>query len=516
MKSGGPLIFVFLLFFGFGSLAAQELPGNSGESLAERGVLDVLNIEFFPVLRLFLNDTGDSYNADYLAYYEEKRFIRLGVEFKTPGGLEVNLNLDLTQGILANKFNPYFLNIPYMAGAPLHGFIDTETPMESYIAYEGDLIDLSVGRRKWGLGAGRYSLMAGLGAPWFDGLWFNLHPVVSGHRFDWTFLIASDDPGFVDLWNKSISTAHDTNYLNSNVPLLSPWDGRYFMVHKTTIRGETWKAGVGEMAILVGGADFFSANPTAIWHSAFLSFLNVGVEVSGEKRFGENFRLYGEVMFDDLPTEGGITNPIALAATLGLDYHLLDTAGPYTGPFQSLYLTAKREDSLAFTGGLTLSLQGVYASKYVYSRSASEGVERFTMLKHAVVSRDQADFYNYEHYTGFDYGPDNFLLAFNAAYESPSLLINAGLALLVRGAYGVADQQPPDSRDWTGFTKVNGGASDWFFSKDLAGYQADLTLEAFWRLTPTQALYFRLNGTLATIEAYDNRLLLEAGILFKL
>jgi hypothetical protein len=493
-------------------MAVSVFSAGAQEKTPDRNIWNVLNLEFFPVARLNLNGKAAD-NGDFKEYYDEKRFIRLGFEYATAGGLEVNFNLDLTQGILANKNNRLFLNVPFDPGpnVPLNGFIDTETPFEGYIAYEGNVVDLMVGRRRWGMGAGEYSLTAGRQAPWFDGVWFNIHPVIAGYRTDWTFLAAADDPGFIVNWNAP-GTAHSAAYERGGDPLLDSWDSRYFLLHKSSIWGDSWKAGVAETAIVVGNMDLYSGNPGSIWHSGFLGHVNVGIELSFEKILARSWRIYSEIFFDDLPLEGGTTNPIAGAATIGADYQLFEDSGRYAGPVQSAALNAKLEDNLRFEGGLILSGQLVYTSRYVYSRSYDEAVERFTMYKHTVVG----DFANYEHYTGFEYGPDTVMASLSIQWQNRSFFIKGGTAFLVRGEYGAGDQQPADSRNWYGFQKAPGGNADWLFSSTIAGYEWITDLEGYYFIRKSLSAYGRIRARLSTVPSNDNRFLLETGILFKL
>jgi hypothetical protein len=499
------LAVVFVFLGSVLSLAAQE-PAS---------LWDVLNVEFFPVARF--NTTGAATsNEDYRRYYDEKRLLRLDLEFSTDFGLDVNLNLDITQGILANKSNPLFSNIPFAPGLALNGFIDTEPPFESYLAYEGALIDVSVGRRKWGMGAGEYSLTVGKQAPWFDGVWFNAHPVWAGYRVDWTFLIAADDSGFIAEWNKD-DNAHSSYYggndgSGSFDPLLRNWDSRYFLMHKSSVRGETWRAGVGETAMVIGNLDLFSGNPTSIWHSTFLGHVNIGIELSFEKRLANSWRVYSELFIDDVPLEGGVTNPIAASATIGADFQVFPGTERFSGPIQASWANAKLEDNLRFEGGLILSAQAVYASRYVYSRSYDEAIERFTMVKHTIVG----DFRNYEHYIGFEYGPDTLLVSLSAQWQNKSFLVKGGMNFLVRGEYGVTDQKSADSSYWGGFHQEDGGAQDWFFSGVVAGVQFIADVEGFYAINRICSAYARLQMGLTNIAAFNNNFLIEAGILFKL
>ncbi|GHU21447.1 hypothetical protein FACS1894172_12090 [Spirochaetia bacterium] len=483
---------------------AQEAKSNS--------LFDLINIETFPVARV--NVTGDSaQNADFQQFHDSKRFLRLGFEFTTDFGLEVNLNLDITQGITANKKNPLFLNIPFAPGIGLTGFIDTHTPFESYVAYEGDLIDLSVGRRRWAMGAGDYSLSVGSHAPWFDGMWFNLHPTLSGHRFDWTFLVAADTPIFISTWNEG-NSAHSSYYWDTDAdkPLLNSWAGRYFLMHNTSIWGNTWKFSIGETALVVGNLDLYTGNPTSIWHSVFLGHVNIEIQLAFEKRIAEQWRVYSELLLDDLPLEGGLTNPLSGAFTLGADYQLFPGTERYTGPVQNPLYNIKREDNLRFSGGLVLSAQFVLTSRYVYSRADDEAIERFTMTKNV----GAGDFFLYEHYIGFEYGPDTFLTALSAKWENKSFFVTGNLAFMLRGEFGVNDQKQAEARSWTGFTKQDGGASDWFFSDTLAGVQFVATVEGWYALRKNLSAYARLQTQLTNITNYDNRFLFETGVLFKL
>ncbi|MCL2519781.1 MAG: hypothetical protein FWE37_02075 [Spirochaetaceae bacterium] len=453
-------------------------------------------------------------------FYNQTRLIKLALNIDIIG-FNFYADLDFMQHFYAFKDNSTFSNLPF-ANYGFSSAVYSNIPLQGYLAYNSDLLQLSLGRRRWHLGAGDYNLVAGRDAPYFDGLWAGFTPQLPSGRFHFYFMAAIDDPmaigKFLD-WNRQQVNEADRN--NNEHWFNLAQESRYFFVHQIAFSRDTWRVGLTESFIWQGqAANFFIANPFFLWHNIFNPEAgNVALTLNFEKLFTEqNIRLYAEASMDDLQLswEPITSPPNQLALYVGADWQIFDNGERFAAPRFNPFERAMAMENFAFDGGLIVSFQALWASRYIWGRGDESALGKFTMFKDIHL---RGNMYGseaggvLEHYLGFPYGGDNIYFKLSGQYQNNLYLFNGSLGFLLQGHeaarisghYSHDDPTPQGVYVWGEYT-----AHNWVYS-GVANFMLLLNMQAYYALSNFASGYISLNSRLILNRFSHSTVLLEIG-----
>jgi hypothetical protein len=409
-------------------------------------------IDIFPTFRMgsqnFVTENMNRFTV--VDYFNQNRFLTLSLDFSVKN-FDFYIGFDMMQHLSVYADNYPFSNFPYGRDG-FNDSVNSMIPTEGYISYKNDLLEFSVGRRRWALGAGDYSLTVGRDMPYFDGIWFGFHPKIGNiGRFYYYFLGASDDQNAVEHYLKWNTDPDPDNPDPARWPYNDYVRGlkeesRWFFVHKVGFSRDTWRIGIAESLVLQGQPlTFWLSNPFFAWHNMYMNTAgNVSLSLSGEKVW-DTVRFYAEFIMDDLqlPWENKNSNPLAIGLYGGVDWQLFDEGERFAGPRYDPYARAMTEDNFRFEGGLILSFQTVFASRFLYNRDGIP-LGKFTLFTGVQGNRWGV----MEHYVGFPYGGDTVLAIAKAQWQNSRWFVDGGFGVLVQGHAGAAATGYYDSTNY--------------------------------------------------------------------
>ncbi|MDR1893344.1 MAG: hypothetical protein LBQ61_01460 [Spirochaetales bacterium] len=446
-----------------------------------------LQLEVFPVFSYAQTRTADAIELN--RYFEHPQFFNFEIELSA-GGFEYVMDLGLFRDPFNYFENTAYSNIPMIGknGLTLSGYF-VNTPAEGYLAFQNDLFDISVGRRKWAFGYGEYNMALGRQAPYYDGLWLSFNPPDprGGGRWHYTFLFAGDEAKMTsEIWDRHKTEPYWKDFSS---------DLRWFMAHKLSYQGESWQFGISEnMVISEVDPGFMMLMP--IWHNLSRGSLNDSIDISFEKRF-ESWRLYGDAYMDDFTlaheTKG---NPNAWGFYAGADIRL-GPAEPFGGVVFDPYEHLKSEADSSFSDGIILSLQGALTSRYLYNRTEAHPFGKFVMFR-----RIPTGFV--ESIIGFPYGNDVIMAKASLEWSGRRFLARGGLSLLLMGEdnnvklYSTGDYALSNILPGDPLQNTVQSSSNWLYSGIR---EINLIIDP--------ELYFALTDSLSAYGGIDCRLVLN-------
>jgi hypothetical protein len=489
------------------------------------GVFALAKIGFIDIFPTFRIGTPNFFHQElnrltYIDYHNQNKPIVLGFDFSYKN-FDFYLALDFMQHVMVYNENYPYSNVPMGSSGFVNG-LNTNVPTAGYIAFDNDFIEFSVGRRRWALGPGDYSLSVGRDTPYFDGLWFGIHPKITEDiTFSYYFLGAADDQAAIELlydWNEKAynddpASAPEFVYLQQ----LSE-KTRWFFAHKIGISTPTFRIGLTESMVIDGKPiTAWLSNPFMIWHNTYMpDGGNVAMTLDVEKLIGSHVRVYGQFTLDDwqLGWEGYASAPNALGIYAGVDWQVFDSEEIFSGPRADPYAKVMADKSFRFKRGLILSLQAAYASRYLYNRHSKEPLGKFAFFN-TLQSGGGGDFFLMENYLGFAYGPDTALAEVSAQWQSERWYVDGRIGLLFQGAdsaanggYYTSDYYHPQGI----FERGESVSRNWGFSS-LKNVVFILKNNNYFAFTKNYSLYFGLNNMLVVNNLAQSRITFETGVL---
>ncbi|MCL2520198.1 MAG: hypothetical protein FWE37_04245 [Spirochaetaceae bacterium] len=469
---------------------------------------NLFTIELTPAFRLSsANFNDEAINLFTIQnFFNQTRLSKFAFNYNyAPFQLYVDVDF-LKQHIDVFTDNPSFSNFPYNDG--FVGSINATVPLQGFFAYRGDLINVIVGRSRWHFGAGDYSLVAGRDVPYFDGVWFSFNPQLSNGRLHFNFWAASDEQRALEkflAWQPEGAL-----HLQQN--------SRWFFAHRFGFSRESWRLGLTETMIFMGEPLNLSViSPLYLWHNLYMdSAANVAITLDFEKIFtNQNIRLYAEFSLDDfqLPWEAIDSNPQAIALYLGADWQIFDNGERFTAPRFDPFAQTITMDNFAFDGGLVVTLQALWASRFIWGRSQELPLGKFTLFKNIHDGNNGV----IEHYLAFPYGGDNIYLKAGAEWQNSQFFVTGSLGVLLQGndaakVTGYLNRNHPEPQAvhiWSEET-----ARNWAYS-GLAHTMLLVNSTVHYALTHYASAYTSLNSRLVLNDFSQSSALFELGVFLR-
>jgi hypothetical protein len=242
----------------------------------------------------------------------------------------------------------------------------------------------------------------------------------------------------------------DYDFLAISVPRTTTVDGKSLFFHRVGLDFPRFSLGFAEYNLVTGVTlDFEDIGPFLIYHHLFADGSNVMFHLDGEWRPLRSFRLYAEGLMDDfqLSSEGSSSNPNAFGFSAGLQWKIVDGV-PMERPkyFRKDY----RLDMVGkpLDGGLVATLEGYWASTYLYRRNESAPNQayftRYFMQSDSLWAEVPSWF-------AYPLGPDRILVRGNLAYSLPSLRLKGEGTLAFLGSeYDEWTYAAPYASNWLG------------------------------------------------------------------
>jgi hypothetical protein len=521
--------------------------------LTGANIFAIANVGFIDIFPTFKLSTSNFYNSNigrfsYSNLQNGPRLLNGGLNFGYKGW-QFYLAIDVLQSVDSHNENIGFSNLP-IGHKGAFGGLNVNAPTALYIAYHNDLLDISVGRRRYQFGAGDYSPVLGRDMPYIDGLYVGITPQLTEKgKLAIRFLASADDQAALQRlydWNRAAWYRGDLNYdyytnFDSNATSAEnehAWRQtplgqletrtRWFFLNKLALIRPTFSVGVTE-GLLVAGPNLSAwlGNPVSLWHNTFMpSGTKLLISVDFEKKLGESVRLYGQAMIDDWQLDWELDDvnspPNTLAIYSGVDWQVFTNDNLFTGPFFNPYAHTLGDDRFKMDGGLILSLQFAWASRYLYNRDYREPLNKFTYF-HTQQAGGGGEFFLIENYLGLPYGPDNFLLEATAKWQNKRFYTNSRVGLLFQGVDSASASGFYSQDNWQmqgNFTMSDSveqhraASKNWAFSS-LANIRLILKNSSYFALSSWASLYFGFDADISIFNKNLTRVTLETGALLR-
>lgn len=404
------------------------------------------------------------YDVEYIEGFDNKPLLQLSLElYNGPWAF-------ITEGAILSLRKPLILDV--------NSFFSPMIKL-AYLEFDDDFFYFSIGRRKQSMGISDYNLFVNREMPFFDGLNISIGRDV-GLRFDSLISVSNLSkiyPIADNHWHSSPFEKADAD----------PYEGqhnKFFMYHAISYVGQTWFAMIGESAILANPKSIGDLNIFANIHNENSERANVGIEFQFAKIIKEKFLFSGLLAIDDLPIMASHSTPSMLADTpsavgfgLGFKYKIIGGEVFQFPSFNSDKGIRKNTDFDLKDGGLTISLDYVATSRWLYQRSNihDSSKEYFEGIQ---------SFYNYffnpqwiadrDHFSvpfGPKYGGDAQIISIKVSNETKKQKINGLFEIILLGSearerltdvnyWGNADISHADENDQNFSTK-------WITSGDI-------------------------------------------------
>ena len=383
---------------------------------------DLLVLNFSPAFRLssgnFISESSDP--SSIKNFFNQSRFAIVGLDFSWQW-FELYVAFDIMPNWANFNNNRFFSNLPL---GDISGSIHMEIPVAAFVAYRSDLVDFSVGRRRWHVGPGNYSLIASRDVLFFDGFWLSVRPQLDFGRFHFYFMAASDDHialrRFLNWQREAAGGSRDPNLWFNPVS-----EQRWFFIGRLAISTDNWQLGITETMLWHGRPlDLHIFNPLFWWHNLnFPGYSNVTLGIDFEKilPIAQNVKVFGQFNIDDIraPNEGVGETPTSLALYVGALWQVFEGnelfSGPVFNPFGQLISTQR----LNFpTGGLIVGFDAVWTSRFMWTRRADRPLGKFTMFKLADIWAASHSPSIIEHFLAFPYGNDNIYFKASGQWQN--------------------------------------------------------------------------------------------------
>ncbi len=412
-----------------------------------------LFVTAFPTFNANTNSHVPFSREGYLRYLDDPRMLQLGLDLDWRGfGAYIRFEIFQNPALWYSGMAYSNIIVP-MPGVPFTGSINANFPSEGWLAYGNDYFDITVGRRKFSMGPGKYGLTLGRQAPALDAYWLGIHPMpnykvrlygilagamsnleanrrwLTRNQRYWDTKAASNQGAWVDKYNP------DT----AGYPQMNRYQNAFkgFFVHKIGAEGDWWRVGISESIMVYGGFPSLDiVSPVTVWHNSYFINANAILGISAEVKLPQDWRLYAEWGMDDLALgEFDKDKPTAMSFLLGTDWQVLKTDEPYKGQIYEDRARLKSEDTFRAKDGLVIGLETVYTSRYMYGRPNDDPFGKLSFFTSPQYGTNSWPLVEY--YLGFPYGPQSYLLELNTTYSQGNWYVEADIAYLLEGKKGL-------------------------------------------------------------------------------
>lgn len=343
-------------------------------------------------------------------------FMNLGFELDTDA-VDMVVLVDFMQDIFVQMrdHGKLLTNVPFVGGGnldlsfPRVGYIDFTTPSEA--------VYLSLGRRQIKWGPGTYGMALSDSQPYLDNLYLDIKSGISDR---WSFgydLVAIAYKHYFDVGIEAEGAPQTT------------------FAHRFSFGTDAFRMAFTELNnIYTKVPSLLDCTPIALWHNNYQDDCsNVMVDMALEGKIGP-VRLFGSIAMDDFLLSGEPnSNPTAIGASAGLEWHALDGEAAAGKDFSNSRYAIK-DETFHVPGGLNLSYEFYYCSTYMYNRAVKAG--KFTSNFQINSNVGPKKFYDENaFFLGYKYGPGSMLHLVSATYETEKLELSLGAQLLLRGSY---------------------------------------------------------------------------------
>ena len=415
-----------------------------------------LGMEFSPFLTL--NDMTDKSQkrpelTQLYDWHEQPSLFKLYLDLEE-GNLHAYTHMDLHTDLMADIHHQTWSNLPYMGSEGVYA--DPNIPDIGYVEWESDSVLLSGGRRKLHIGPGDYALGLAGSSPYFDHVLFQ--KTFPGEKSHWQYSFTA-----ITADRKAMEKLADTEY-------------KTLFTHRLSWQTEKLILAVTEYNLIYEQVPTLQdAGFIVFYHGMYQDYQNVMDEISFEFLPRENFRVFGSLVSDDyqMSIESEDSKPGAMGVAGGLSWKVFDAA-PLENPFQDSTTHMWKTDRLAdFDGGLILSAECMWASKYLYNREVESGKFTNPMYYSWEYERETVNtFY------GALYGPDTITGKLTAQWNSDPWRVKVSGELLAAGAEGIDINYEPPYENWVtmkdpvSYTFMFDVEVEWALSEDVRFFAA--------------------------------------------
>jgi hypothetical protein len=317
-------------------------------------------------------------------------------------------------------------------------------PNVGYLEGKGDWWRVSLGRRAINLGRGSGALLLSGDNPRYDHAEAGLSAPLGNGSLDYDFL--------------AVSVPRTSSAAN---------DGKHLFFHRLGIEYPRFSLGFAEYNLSTGvDLDFQDFAPFLVYHHLFADGSNVMLHLDGEWRPASSFRLYGETLMDDfqLGSEGTGSNPSAFGFSAGAQWRVKD--GPRMERpkyFRDDYRLSMVGEPLE--GGLVLTIDGYWASTYLYRRNAGSPNQAY--FARYFIQADSS-WYTANSWFAYPLGPDRIVARANLACDLPGVALSGEARISFLG---------DEADEWT-YTTPADHELNWLGPQDPVTTRWDATLRA--------------------------------------
>ena len=321
-------------------------------------------------------------------------------------------------------------NIPYV-GNTKYAVTHAQYPHVAFVEYSSDYLFLSIGRRLWSLGPGKYSFLLSPVQPYLDSASFGLDYPEEKFSLSYRFFIISGSNATLNRDKKE-----DTDDVYKTV-----------FIHEFSYERENLIIGFGELNLVYDTVPtLIDFSPFVLWHNQYQEeHSNVMIELSLEGRIGP-VRLYGLYAQDDicLSNEGNNLKPTALGFAFGFDW-LIGKGEVYTSPLRRDTDYAYTAPTLRTDGGIHLEGSFYWATNWLYNRRSSAQDGTFSSDRYGKIMLPWR-FYSSNggytelenaYYLGYPYGPGTISAELGASYEDENMSVRGYISLMLRGEISI-------------------------------------------------------------------------------
>lgn len=386
---------------------------------------------------------GDTVAIDELARYFSRPAIGSGGFSLAAGPFDAVMVLELQQDMGEMLKGGELTNL--IANRDFTAMIFSNNyPNVGYLEGKGDWWRLSLGRRAINLGRGTGALLLSGDNPRYDHATAGLSAPLGKGSLDYDFLAVSVP--------RTTAAADDAKHL---------------FYHRLGIEFPTFSLGFAEYNLSTGvDLDFQDFAPFLVYHHLFADGSNVMFHLDGEWRPSASIRLYGEVLMDDfqLGSEGTGSNPNAFGFSAGAQWRIWEgerlVRPRYFREDYRLAMVGK-----PFEGGLVLTLDGYWASTYLYRRNAGSPEQAY--YTRYFMQTDSA-WYTINSWFAYPLGPDRIVARANLRYDLPGVALSGEARLSLLG---------DESGEWI-YTTPADHETDWLGPQDPISVRWDAVLRA--------------------------------------
>lgn len=386
-------------------------------------------------------------------------------------GLTLFSQVELRTDLMADLRYFTWWNLPGFANGNL--YVDSRFPQTAYIEYVNSWLTFSLGRRKLHWGPGSIGVAIGRTTPYFDHLWFEVHPPRSRiGQWEYNFLVITNDTRASETGDRSVEDSKGTT-------TDSFYNGLYktLVSHRFSYQWERVRVSLSDYSLIYGRVpDLQELAPLLHYHSFFQKGQNVMMGLSVDYLPLSWLRVFGEYLQDEILSAQEIAgkDPTAMGFAAGAQLVLVE--GSIGEKTATLLTTSEdrllQEPSFELDGELVLTVEGVYTSRYLYNRASELGKitnPMFYMWEYKPVKL--TGFY------GAPYGPGTMTCRVDLDYNTERISAEMIAEYLLSGDGGIDTPYPPDS--------IEG----WFLPAQPLSHSFRLQLSGEWRYMENQGVF---------------------------